>query len=48
MPMTQTEVLEVARDPRLRNIRFSVGPINVNASEYADVANYIEAGGIKV
>jgi hypothetical protein len=48
MPITKADVLDVARDPLLRKIRFSVGPINVNASEYADVADYIESGGIHV
>jgi hypothetical protein len=29
-------------------MRFSVGPININASEFGNVADYIEAGAIKV
>jgi hypothetical protein len=48
MPITRKEVLEVARDPRLRNISFSVGPVNVNASEYGDVGDYIQSGAISV
>ena len=48
MPITKPDVLEVLRDPRLHNIRFSVGPINVNADEYDNVADYIESEAIQV
>jgi hypothetical protein len=48
MPITKTEVLEVLDDGRLRNIRFSVGPININAGEYDKVYDLIEAGAVTV
>ena len=48
MPITDKEVLQVLRDPRLRVIRFSVGPIQVNSVEYNKVSDYIESGAIDV
>jgi len=48
MPISRSDVLEVVRDSRLHYLRFSVGPINVNAEEYDNVADYIESGAISV
>ena len=48
MPILEADVLGVLRDPLLHSIRFSVGPINVNAEEYDDVGDYIETGAITV
>lgn len=45
MPIMKADVLEVLNDPTLHNIRFSVGPINVNSDEYD---NYVESEAIKV
>ncbi len=48
MPIGKADVLEVLRDARLRNIHFSVGPINVSPTEYDRVADYINYGSIRV
>ena len=48
MPITKEDVLQVLGDPKLHFIRFSVGPIQVNAIEYDKVSDYIEAGAIDV
>jgi len=48
MPITKEDVLQVLDDPKLRSIRFSVGPIQVNSVEYDKVSDYIEAGAIDV
>jgi hypothetical protein len=48
MPITKIDVLQVLDDPILRAIRFSVGPIQVNAVEYDKVSDYIESGAIDV
>jgi hypothetical protein len=48
MPIEKADVLEVLGDMRLRNIRFSVGLINVNSTEYDRVADYIASGAITV
>ncbi|MCW5746527.1 MAG: hypothetical protein KIT36_10050 [Alphaproteobacteria bacterium] len=48
MPIEKADVLAVLGDPMLRRIHFSVGPINVNSSEYDKVADYIGADAIQV
>lgn len=48
MPITKADVLEVLGDLRLRNIRFVVGPIPINSSEYDKVSDYINSGAITV
>ena len=48
MSVGKDEVLEVLSDWTIRNIRFSVGPISVNAQEYAKVADNIESEAIIV
>src|SRR6266481_3549050 len=48
MPITRKDVLDVLGDSRLRNIRFFVGPINVNSDEYDRVSDYIEFDAIHV
>jgi hypothetical protein len=48
MPITKTDVLDVLEDRRIRNIRFSAGPINVNSDEYDTVSDYIESEAITV
>ncbi|MCI0429449.1 MAG: hypothetical protein L0210_02750 [Rhodospirillales bacterium] len=48
MPITKTEVLAVLEDPRLQNMRFSVGEITVSANEYRIVADYIREDDIRV
>src|SRR5208282_836436 len=48
MPITKEDVLQVLDDPKLRSIRFSVGPIQVNSVEYDKVSDYIEASAIDV
>lgn len=48
MPITKENVLEVLGDLRLRNIRFVVGPIPINKSEYDKVSDYISSGAIAV
>jgi hypothetical protein len=48
MSIEKREVLEVLSDLRLRNIRFVVGPIHINSSEYDKVSDYISSGAIKV
>jgi hypothetical protein len=48
MPITKTEVLEVLDDWRLKKLRFSVGPVDVNAFEYGQVADAIKVGAITV
>jgi hypothetical protein len=46
--VAKPEVLEVLSDPRLRAMRFSVGPINVNSSEYDRVSDLIESDAVSV
>lgn len=48
MPITITEVLEVLNDWRLRKLRFSVGPVDINTFEYGQVADAMKAGAIAV
>jgi hypothetical protein len=48
MPITKTEVLEVLEDWRLKKLRFSVGPVEINSFEYGQVADAIKAGAITV
>lgn len=48
MPITKAEVLDVLDDWRIRNIRFSVGSIDINAFEYSQVADAIKVGAIDV
>src|SRR5437588_4835437 len=48
MAITKQDVLEVLGDAKLNWLRFSVGPINVNAFEYEKVADLIASGAIKV
>lgn len=48
MPITKKEVLEILDDARLRSIRFTAGPISINADEYGKVYDYIDSGAISV
>jgi hypothetical protein len=48
VPITKTEVLEVLEDYRLKKLRFSVGPVDINAFEYGQVADAIKVGAITV
>jgi len=48
MPIEKADILKVLNHPLVRKIHFCVGPITVNASEYGNVAEYIDAGDIKV
>jgi len=46
--MDKKDILEILNDPKLHQIRFSVGPIKVNSDEYDTVADLIEAGAIAI
>lgn len=48
MTIGKDEVLEVLADLRIRSIRFSAGPINVNVDEYNRVADFIDTGAVEV
>ena len=48
MPISPDDVVEVLSDMRLRSIRFSAGPIQVNVDEYDQVADFIESGAISL
>jgi hypothetical protein len=48
MPIKKDEIVKVLRDPALKRMFFCVGAITVNAQEYLDVAEYIEAEDIRV
>lgn len=48
MPIGKKEVLDILAEPRIRSIHFSVGPINVNHTEYQRVADHIAAGAVTV
>lgn len=48
MTIGKDEVVEVLSDFRIRSIRFSAGPINVNVEEYDRVADYVGSGAITV
>ncbi len=48
MTIGKDDVLEVLADFRIHSIRFSAGPININAKEYARVSDFIASDAVKV
>jgi hypothetical protein len=48
MAIGKEEVVEVLSDFRIRSIRFSAGPINVNFDEYGRVSDFVDSGAIKI
>jgi hypothetical protein len=48
MALGKDEVVEVLSDFRIRSIRFSAGPVNVNVEEYDRVSDFVDSGAIKV
>jgi hypothetical protein len=48
MAIGKDEVVEVLWDFRIRSIRFSAGPIDVNVDEYWRVADFVKEGAIRI
>lgn len=48
LPVTKADVMATLRDPRVKNINFSVNHLVVSADGYQEVSEYIERGLIRV